>query len=162
MRHAEFVLRVISASVRWVETQELRVLVDGEDERLGRVLAQIRVAQTELRVRPNLTLRVRLDDLLEELTGGDPFLFVEGRHPTVVQESVGLRGAGRHGVARLRGARGGGAERQDESGESYAAMKYMHRNHRVPANHVCSAASPSSRPTLGSNPRSARASDVSA
>src|SRR5206468_1719452 len=127
MRHAEFVLRVISACVCRIEAQELRVLIDREHERLGRVLAQIRVTQPELRVRSNRTLRVRLDDLLEELAGGEPFLLVERRDPAVEEESVRLRRAGRHGVARLRGARAGGAERNDERGESDAAMKYMHR-----------------------------------
>src|SRR4030095_9191352 len=77
VREPELVLRLMGARVRRIEGEELAELVDGEDERLGGALAEIRVADTELGVRPERTRGVGFDDLLEELASRQPLLVVE-------------------------------------------------------------------------------------
>ena len=162
--HADLVLRVIGALVRRIEAQKLRVLVQREDERFRRAFAEVRVGEPELRVGAIGAAGVRFDDLLEELARGEPLLVVQLRHAAVVQKLVRLRRSRRDGVAgvgRTCACSDGGRHGENQkSGEVEPPRSHMHQ--RVPANQSYSAASPCSRPTRGSKPRSARASDVSA
>ena len=60
--------------MRRVERQELPELVRGEDERLGRMLAHVRVADAELGVRAVPALRIAVNELPEVLARREPVL----------------------------------------------------------------------------------------
>src|SRR6478672_12712699 len=58
VRHSQLELRVSRALVRRVERHELPELVRGENERLGRMLAHVRVADAKFGVRAIPALRI--------------------------------------------------------------------------------------------------------
>ena len=98
MRHRQLVLGVVGASVRRIEGEELAILVGCEHQRLGRLLAEVRVAHPELGIRPVRAVGVVVHDLAEVLACVRPFLILERRRPAVVQELVGVGDIGRDGV----------------------------------------------------------------
>src|SRR5262249_44597148 len=130
--------------------------VDGQHERLTAPFAQIGIADSELRVRPVSTLGIGLNDFLEVLAGGHPLLRIEGGRSFVEQELVRLERAGRNRSRTVAGTGARASQRNDED------QMRRRRFHDMRSNHLYSAASPSSRVTLGLKPRSARASRVSA
>ena len=114
MCEPELVLGIVGSRIRRIEGEKLLELVDGEHERFARPLAEIRIADPQLRIGPIRTLRVGFDDLLEEFAGRQPFLVVERGGSAFEEEFVGLAGAGRHHVSVVRRAR----QRAHQRGES--------------------------------------------
>ncbi len=140
----ELVLRVVGARVRRIERQELLELGDRQDQRFGRALAEIGVADAELRVGPERALRVGFVDLLEVLARGQPLL--RSRAPrcrarrgtdraACVPAGTAAPPAGRTGRADA------SREHRDQA-RAAAASRDLRHLHRMSTSHRCSAASP--------------------
>src|SRR5262249_1465728 len=155
------VLRVIGPFVGRVKRQEFPELVDRQHERFGGAFAEVGVADAQLRVRSIGARGVGFGDLLEKLPRREPFLAVERVGALVKQELVRIAGPRRNHAARTAGAgtgaeNGGGEQKPEERRNASVS------NQSIPVSHSYSAVRPSSRPTAGTNPKSAFASDVSA
>ena len=74
MRHAELELRVAGAVAVRVEGEELLELVQRQDVRLGRALADVGVADAEFGFRAVGRLRIGVDELAEVFAGDEPSL----------------------------------------------------------------------------------------
>ena len=147
--------------IRRIKRQELLKFIDRQHVRFGRAFSEICVTDGELRIGTKRALRVRFRELPEKLAGGEPMFLAELFVPSVEEKLIRTQRAGRHGATAAGGARRCRGKRQTR-GKQTTRPDNARRVHNISVSHLCSAASPSSRPTAGANPRSARARDVSA